>query len=233
MQIDSSSRPGSMSGERVECRLAAIFAADVAGYSRLMGQDEAGTLAPLRTPSTRDHRSEDRRTQGPDRNPSVVEAVSCAVEFQRAMAERNTGVAADERIEFRVGINLGDVIVEDGDIFRDGVNVAARLEALAEPSGIRISRTMRDQIRDKLPHPLEDIGEQSVRNIARQVRVYALRPEAVANLSGSGTPIAAPRRRRTAIAAVTAVALCARQRPADRCQGQRSSLGRSVRPRHR
>jgi TolB-like protein/class 3 adenylate cyclase/tetratricopeptide (TPR) repeat protein len=208
-----------MSGERVERRLAAIFAADVAGYSRLMGQDEAGTLALLRThrrefidPKIAEHKGRIVKTTGDGmlvEFPSVVEAVSCAVEFQRGMAERNSGAAADERIEFRVGINLGDVIVEDGDIFGDGVNVAARLEALAEPGGVCISRTVRDQILDKLPYPFDDLGEQSVRNIARPVRVYALRPDAVANLSASGIPIAATRRRRTAIVVATAVALFA------------------------
>jgi TolB-like protein/class 3 adenylate cyclase/Tfp pilus assembly protein PilF len=208
-----------MSGERVERRLAAIFAADIAGYSRLMEKDEAGTLARLRThrrelidPKITEHKGRIVKTTGDGmliEFPSVVEAVNCAVEFQRGMTERNSDVAADQRIEFRVGINLGDVIVEDGDIFGDGVNVAARLETLAEPGGICISRTVRDQIRDKLPHPFDDLGEQSVRNIVRPVRVYALRPEAVANLSASSRPITAPRRRRTAVAVVTAVALFA------------------------
>jgi adenylate cyclase len=103
--------------------------------------------------------------------PSVVDAVRCAVEVQRVMAARNSEVPTERRIEFRIGINLGDVIVEDGDIFGDGVNVAARLEALAEPGGICISRVVRDQIRDKLPYPFEDRGEQSVKNIARPIRV--------------------------------------------------------------
>src|SRR5215813_3712749 len=114
--------------------------------------------------------------------PSVVDAVRCAVAIQGEMAGRNADVPTDGRIEFRVGINLGDVIVEAGDIFGDGVNVAARLEALAEPGGVCISRTVRDQIRDKLPYVFEDLGEQSVKNIARPVRVYALRAEAIAGL---------------------------------------------------
>jgi len=127
--------------------------------------------------------------------PSVVEAVRCAAEVQRGMAERNTETREDKRITFRVGINLGDVIAEPDDIYGDGVNVAARLEALAEPGGICVSRVVRDQMRDKLPYPFEDKGEQSVKNIARSVRVFALRPEL---RRGSipqcveGTPAASP-----------------------------------------
>jgi TolB-like protein len=113
---------------------------------------------------------------------SVVDAVRCAVEMQRGMAERNAANSPEKRIEFRIGINLGDVIAEEDDIFGDGVNVAARLEGLAEPGGIWISRTVRNQIRHRLPYPFEDLGEQSIKNIARPVRVYALRPEAVAEL---------------------------------------------------
>jgi adenylate cyclase len=115
-------------------------------------------------------------------------------------------VPDERRIQFRIGINLGDVIAEDGDIFGDGVNVAARLEALAEPGGICISRTVRDHIRDKLPYRFEDLGEQSVKSIARPVRVYALRPEAVADLPASGVRPEAPPRRRRAIAAMAAAA---------------------------
>src|SRR6516164_9507077 len=149
-----------MSGERVERRLAAILAADVAGYSRLMGQDEEGTLAALRAirhelvdPKIKEHRGRIVKTTGDGlliEFASVVDAVRCAVDVQRAMAERNADVAAERRIEFRMGINIGDIIIEDGDIFGDGVNVAARLEALAEPGGICVSRVVRDQVRDKL-----------------------------------------------------------------------------------
>src|SRR6202008_2758872 len=114
--------------------------------------------------------------------PSVVDAVRCAAELQRAMIDREAGMPEDRRIRFRIGINLGDVIVEDDDIFGEGVNIPARLEALAEPGGLCISRMVRDQIRDKLPYAFEDLGEQSVKNIARPVRVYALRPDAVASL---------------------------------------------------
>jgi adenylate cyclase len=136
--------------------------------------------------------------------PSVVDAVRCAVEVQREMTDREPEVPDERRIRFRIGINLGDVIAERDDIFGDGVNVAARLEALAEPGGICISRMVRDQIRDKLAYPFEDRGEQSVKNIARPVRVYALRREAVANLPATSVPVAAARRRRSALPAIAA-----------------------------
>jgi adenylate cyclase len=122
----------------------------------------------------------------------VVDAVRCAAEIQRAMVDRDTDMAEDRRIKFRIGVNLGDIIVEDNDIYGDGVNVAARLESLAEPGGICISRTVRDQIRDKLPYAFEDLGEQSVKNIARPVRVYALRSEAVAALPAPIAPATPP-----------------------------------------
>src|SRR6266481_2368381 len=196
----------------VERKLAAILAADVAGYSRLMGVDEEGTherlkvhLRDLVEPTIVEHRGRIVKTTGDGflaDFSSVVDAVRSAVDIQRGMDERNAPVAASERIEFRIGINLGDVIVEEHDIFGDGVNVAARLEALAEPGGICISRTVRDHIRDKLPYPFEDRGEQSVKNIARPVRVYALRPEAVADLPASRMPIVAPRHWRGAVAAI-------------------------------
>src|SRR6516165_2918288 len=166
-------------------RLTAIFAADVAGYSRLMGADEEGTHERLKThlgelvdPNIKEHRGRTVKNTGDGmlaEFPSVIDAVRRAAEVQRGMIDRNAEQPADERIEFRIGINLGDVIVEEYDIFGDGVNVAARLEALAEPGGICISGTVYDQIRDKLPYPFEDMGEQSVKNIARPVRVYALR----------------------------------------------------------
>src|SRR5271163_2898615 len=176
-------------------RLAAILAADVAGYSRLMGTDEEGTHERLKAhrgqlidPKIEEHRGRIVKTTGDGllaEFASVVDAVRCAAEVQRGMLDREPEVAAKLRTEFRIGINLGDVIVEEHDIFGDGVNVAARLEALAEPGGICISRTVRDQIRDKLAYPFEDRGEQSVKNIARPIRVYALRPEAVAELPAS------------------------------------------------
>jgi TolB-like protein/class 3 adenylate cyclase len=165
----------------VERKLTAILAADVAGYSRLMGADEEGTHARLRAhsaelvhPKIEEHRGRVVKNTGDGflaEFPSVVNAVRCAVEMQRGMAEGNAGIAAPERIEFRIGINLGDVIAEEHDIFGDGVNVAARLEALAEPGGICISGTVHDHIGDRLPYTFVDMGEQSVKNIARPVRV--------------------------------------------------------------
>ena len=175
-----------MSEERVERRLAAILAADVAGYSRLMGVDEEGTLAALKAIrrdlldlKIKEHRGRIVKTTGDGvlvEFASVVDAVRCAVEVQREMAERNAGVPADKRIAFRVGINVGDIISDDNDIYGDGVNVAARLEALAEPGGICVSRVVRDQVRDKLDFAFDDKGEQQVKNIARPVRVYRVGP---------------------------------------------------------
>jgi len=173
-------------------RLAAILAADVVGYSRLMGNDEEGTHERLRAHfrelfdlKIADHHGRIVKNTGDGllaEFPSVVDAMRCAVEVQRGMTDREPDVPEESRIRFRIGVNLGDVIVEEHDIFGDGVNVAARLEVLAEPGGICISRVVRDQIRDKLPYPFEDMGEQSVKNIKRPVRVYACRPEAVADL---------------------------------------------------
>src|SRR6516162_8499624 len=171
-----------MAEERVERRLTAIMAADVAGYSRLMGADEEGTLAALKTlrrevadPKIKEHRGRIVHTMGDgllSEFASVVDAVRCAVEVQREMAARNTGVQPERRIEFRIGINLGDIIIDENDIFGDGVNIAARLEALAEPGGICVSRVVRDQVRDKLAVSFEDIGDQQVKNIVRPVRAY-------------------------------------------------------------
>jgi adenylate cyclase len=172
--------------ERVERRLAAILAADVAGYSRLMGEDEEGTHAALTAlrrevsdPRIAEHRGRIVKTTGDGllvEFASVVDAVRCAVELQREMALRNDGVAKERRIEFRIGINLGDIIIDDHDIYGDGVNVAARLGALAEPGGICVSR-VRDQVRDKVDFGFEDLGDQQVKNIARPLRVYRLRSE--------------------------------------------------------
>jgi TolB-like protein/class 3 adenylate cyclase len=169
-------------------RLAAILAADVAGYSRLMGADEEGTherlkahLRELVEPKIAEHRGRTVKNTGDGflaEFPSVVDAVRCAVEVQRGMAEREPEIAEESRIRFRIGINLGDVIVEEHDIFGDGVNVAARLEGLAEPGGICISRVVRDQVRDRLDFSFEDMGEQQVKNIARPVRVYRVRDRA-------------------------------------------------------
>ena len=183
-------------------RLAAILAADVAGYSRLMGRDEEGTherlkahLQELVNPKIGEHRGRIVKNTGDGflvEFASVVDAVRCAVEIQRGMPEREAVVPEERRIGFRMGINVGDVIAEEHDIFGDGVNVAARLEGLAEPGGICISRMVRDQIRDKLPYQFEDLGEQSVKNIARPVRVYALRAEGFTDLPASSVPSAPP-----------------------------------------
>src|SRR6516165_3819907 len=156
-------------------RLAAILAADVVGYSRLMGADEEGTHERLQAHrrelvdlKIREHSGRIVKTTGDGilaEFASVVDAVRCAIECQRAMIDREAGIPEDHRIRYRIGINLGDVIVESDDIFGDGVNVAARLEALTEPGGICISRMVRDQIRDKLAYAFEDLGEQRVKNI--------------------------------------------------------------------
>ena len=179
-------------------RLAAILAADVAGYSRLMGADEEGTherlkahLRKLVDPKIEEHRGRIVKNTGDGllaEFPSVVDAVRCSVEVQRGMIDRETEVREDQRIRFRIGVNLGDVIVEEHDIFGDGVNVAARLEALAEPGGICISRTVRDHIRDKLPYQFKYRGEQSVKNIVGPVRVYAWHPAAAADLLAATAP---------------------------------------------
>ena len=171
-----------MSEGKAERRLAAILAADVVGYSRLVGVDEEGTLARLRVlrrevvdPMIKEHRGRIVRITGDGilvEFASVVDAVRCAVDTQREMALRNSEVPADQRIEFRIGINLGDIMDDEGDIYGDGVNVAARLEALAPPGGICVSRVVRDQVRDKLNFTFDDRGEQQVKNIARPVRIF-------------------------------------------------------------
>jgi adenylate cyclase len=183
---------------RVERRLAAILAVDVASYSRLMGTDEEGThkrlkahLCELVDPKIEEHHGRVVKNTGDGllaEFGSVVDAVRCALEVQRGMLDREPGVPDEQRIRFRIGVNLGDVIVEEHDIFGDGVNVAARLEALAEPGGICVSRMVRDQIRDKLPHPFEDMGEQRVKNIARPVRAYRLRDAEITAAPARSTP---------------------------------------------
>ena len=198
-------------------RLAAILAADVAGYSRLMGTDEEGTHERLRAhlrelvdPKIAERNGRTDKNTGDGllaEFPSVVDAVRCAVEIQRGMIDRDPEVPEERRIRFRIGINLGDVIVEEQDIFGDGVNVAARLEALAEPGGICIPRVVRDQIRDKLPYSFDDMGEQSVKNIARPVRVYSLRPYTIADHPTASMPVAAPRRGRTSRVTIPAAAV--------------------------
>ena len=171
-----------MTEDRVNRRLAAIFAGDIAGYSRLMGADEEGTLRQIKAhrkelvdPKIIEHRGRIVKTTGDGmlvEFVSVVDAVRCAVDIQRGMADRNTEVPPAERIEFRIGINVGDIISDSNDIYGDGVNVAARLEALADGGGIMVSRTVHDQVRDKLSFGFEDMGEQAVKNISRPVGVH-------------------------------------------------------------
>jgi adenylate cyclase len=168
--------------DRVDRRLAAIFAGDIAGYSRLMGADEEGTLRQLKAhrkelvdPKITEHRGRIVKTTGDGmlvEFVSVVDAVRCAVDIQRGMRERNSNIPAEKQIQFRIGINVGDIIIDGDDIYGDGVNVAARLEALADPGGITVSRVVHDQVQDKLGFEFDDMGEQSVKNIARPVGVH-------------------------------------------------------------
>jgi adenylate cyclase len=205
----------------VERRLAAIVAADVVGYSRLMGADEIGTLRALRAhrrelidPAIAARRGRIVKTTGDGlliEFPSAVEAVACAIAVQRGLASRNEAVPEEKRLAFRIGINVGDIIIEANDIFGDGVNVAARLEALCEPGGLCISRAVRDQVRDKLPVAFDDLGEQSVKNIARPVRAFGLTPQAITALPELGPNRLAPegRVRPWLVAALVTVMLAA------------------------
>src|SRR3954470_7394374 len=173
-------------------RLAAILAADVVGYSRLMGADEIGTLTSLKShrrelvdPAIAEHRGRIVKTTGDGmlvEFASVVDAVSCAVNVQRGMVRRNAAVPEDRRIVFRIGINVGDIIIDGDDIFGDGVNIAARLETLCEPGGVCISRAANDQIRDKLSLSFADLGEQAVKNISRAVGVFGLTSKDIESL---------------------------------------------------
>jgi adenylate cyclase len=174
-----------MAEARVERRLAAILAADVAGYSRLMGVDEEGTLAALKAyrrelidPKIAEHRGRIVKTTGDGvlvEFPSAVDAVHCAVDIQRAMAERSADIPIDRRIEFRIGINVGDIILDEGDIYGDGVNIAARVETFASPGAVYLSDNAYQQIKGKLSLNVTDLGEQQFKNIAQPVRVYAVR----------------------------------------------------------
>jgi adenylate cyclase len=168
-------------------RLAAILAADMAGYSRLIGADEEGTLERLKVlraelidPRIAEHKGRTVKTTGDGllaEFASVVDAVRYAVELQRAMVARNADIPSAKRIEFRIGIHQGDIIVEDGDIFGDGVNLAARLEGLAEPGGICVSARVQEDAAGRLDLAFEDMGEQQVKNISRPVRVFRVRLE--------------------------------------------------------
>jgi class 3 adenylate cyclase/pimeloyl-ACP methyl ester carboxylesterase len=182
----------------VERRLAAILAADVAGYSRLMGSDEVATLRALQMhrrelvdPSIARNHGRIVKTTGDGmlvEFASIVDAVGCAVSVQRGMIDRNKGVPDEKRIVFRIGINVGDIIIDGDDIFGDGVNVAARLEALCEPGGLCISRGANEQIRDKLSLAFADLGEQTVKNIARSVGVFGLAAHDIAALPEEALP---------------------------------------------
>jgi TolB-like protein/class 3 adenylate cyclase/Tfp pilus assembly protein PilF len=173
-----------MPPERVERKLAAILAADVAGYSRLMGADEEGTLSRLKAhrkdlidPKISEYRGRIVKTTGDGiliEFPSVVDAVRCAIDVQRAMADRNAGEPSGQRIQFRVGVNLGDIIIDGDDIHGDGVNIAARLEGLAEPGGICISQTVFNHTRGKITIDVEDLGEQALKNIVQPIHVYRI-----------------------------------------------------------
>ncbi|HEY0567670.1 MAG TPA: adenylate/guanylate cyclase domain-containing protein [Xanthobacteraceae bacterium] len=174
-----------MSGDRVERRLMAVLAADVAGYSRLVGADEEGTLAQWKAhwravvdPKVTSHHGRIVRIAGDGilvEFASVVDAVTCAVDVQRGMAEQNAVVPQDKRIEFRIGINVGDLIIDGNDIWGDGVNVASRLESLAEPGGIAVSARVLEDVQGKIDVGFEDVGERQLKNIARPVRVYFVR----------------------------------------------------------
>jgi len=171
-----------VASEQVTRRLSAVLAADVVEYSRLMAADEGATLAALKRhreelfdPKITAYRGRIVKLMGDGilaEFPSVVDAVQCAIEIQQGMADHNANIDGDSRLVFRIGINLGDIIVEGDDIYGDGVNIAARLEGLAEPGGICVSRSARDQVRDKVPIRFEDLGEQQVKNMPRPVRAF-------------------------------------------------------------
>jgi adenylate cyclase len=193
-------------------RLAAVLAADMVGYSRLMEEDERGTLARLRThrielidPAIVKNRGRIIKTTGDGmlvEFQSVVDAIRCALEIQQRMLRRNSDVAPDRRIEFRIGINLGDIIFEDGDIYGDGVNIAARVEALADVGGICVTQAVRDQVADRIEAQFEDLGERALKNIARPIRVFRVllgSAEEVAKSTGSQAQKAADSKPRIAV----------------------------------
>src|SRR6201996_1314912 len=175
-----------LSEERVDRRLAAVLAADIAGYSRLMGRDEEGTVAQLKVlrktlvdPGIAAHRGRIVKTTGDGmlvEFGSAVDATRCAVEVQRGMATSNVDIPEAKRIEFRIGIHVGDIIIDDSDIFGDGVNIAARLEGIADPGGICISDDAHRQIRGKTEIAYDDMGHQSLKNIAEPMRAWRARP---------------------------------------------------------
>src|SRR5215467_9184625 len=180
-------------------KLAAILAADVAGYSRLMGTDEEGTLAQLKAhrrelidPQIAEHRGRVVKTTGDGiliEFPSVVEAVGCAVEVQQGMVDRNADVSEDKRITFRVGVNLGDIIIDGDDIYGDGVNIAARLEAIAEPGTVCISATGWEHARGKVTFGADDVGEHRLKNIGWPIRVFRIASGASALATSKPLPL--------------------------------------------
>ena len=187
-----------MAEARVERRLAAILAADVAGYSRLMGVDEERTLAALTAhrreliePKITEHRGRIVKTTGDGalvEFASAVDAVRCAMEIQRVMAERNAAIAEDRRIEFRMGINVGDIIIDEGDIYGDGVNIAARLEGIAQAGGICISRQALDQIEGKLQLAYREMGPQNLKNITKPIEVFSVEVDETGGAPGQSKP---------------------------------------------
>ena len=220
-------RRRAVTSPKIERRLAAILAADVAGYSRLMGTDEVGTLNALKEhrreridPTIARHNGRIFKTTGDGllvEFASVVDAVGCAVAIQRAMLAFNAGIHTDRQIVLRIGINVGDIIIDGDDVFGDGVNVAARLEALCEPGGVCISRYANEQVRDKLSLGFADLGEQTVKNIARAVGVFGLAAKDIAALPEETLPEPEAPELRTPLAP-------ARRRPArsdDRSRGRR------------
>jgi class 3 adenylate cyclase len=184
-----------------ERRLAAILAADVVGYSRLMGQDEVGTLRALKVmrgnvldPLIAASRGRIVKTTGDGvlaEFSSVVDAVGCAVAVQREMLELKERSRSRTALTLRIGVNIGDIIIDGGDIFGDGVNVASRLEAICEPGGVTVSRAVHEQVHDKLALPFADLGEKTVKNIQRPLRVFGLSPKAIARTPEARMP---PRR---------------------------------------
>src|SRR6187401_1143138 len=196
-------RDGSYPVDGSPRRLAAILAADISGYSRLMAMDEEGTHAQVKRhrrelidPTIIEHEGRLVKSTGDGflaMFDSPVEAVRCAIVIQQSMVGRNAALPREQWIQYRIGVNLGDVIVEPNDIYGDGVNVAARLEGLADPGGLCLSNTAYDQVRDKVPYPFVDKGEHTVKNISRPVRVYALSADAVAALPALPSAAEAPR----------------------------------------
>src|SRR5215208_5433279 len=181
----------------IERKLAAIFAADVAGYSRLMGQDEIGTLRRLAAHREimdrliAEHRGRIANTAGDSvlaEFPSVVDAVQCAVEVQQALAEANEGVPEERRMSFRIGVHVGDVMVRGGDLLGDGVNIAARLQALAEPGGLCVSGGAYEYVKQSAPVGFRELGPQTVKNIGHPIRAYASAGERAAEASGPNPP---------------------------------------------